>query len=42
MAISDEKSPVIPEITDEDTVRIITVSGVEEIGEQHEHYRNQR
>ena len=32
MAISDEKSPVIPEITDEDTVRIITVSGVEEIG----------
>lgn len=27
-----EKSPIIPEITDEDTVRIITVSGVEEIG----------
>jgi mRNA degradation ribonuclease J1/J2 len=32
MAISDDKSPVIPEILDEDTVRIITVSGVEEIG----------
>ncbi|MCA9363148.1 RNase J family beta-CASP ribonuclease [Candidatus Kaiserbacteria bacterium] len=30
--ITDEKMPVIPEITDEDTVRIITVSGVEEIG----------
>jgi ribonuclease J len=30
--ITDEKSPIIPEITDEDTVRIITVSGVEEIG----------
>lgn len=29
---TDEKAPVIPEITDEDTVRIITVSGVEEIG----------
>jgi ribonuclease J len=27
-----DKMPVIPEITDEDTVRIITVSGVEEIG----------
>jgi ribonuclease J len=32
MTITDEKSPVIPEIMDEDTVRIITVSGVEEIG----------
>lgn len=30
--LTDEKSPVIPEILDEDTVRIITVSGVEEIG----------
>ncbi len=30
--ITDEKAPVIPEITDEDTVRIIPVSGVEEIG----------
>jgi ribonuclease J len=30
--ITDEKSPIIPEIIDEDTVRIITVSGVEEIG----------
>ena len=30
--LTDEKMPVIPEITDEDTVRIITVSGVEEIG----------
>lgn len=29
---TDEKLPIIPEITDEDTVRIITVSGVEEIG----------
>jgi len=29
---TDDKSPVIPEITDEDTVRIIPVSGVEEIG----------
>ncbi|MCA9362351.1 ribonuclease J, partial [Candidatus Kaiserbacteria bacterium] len=29
---TDEKAPFIPEITDEDTVRIITVSGVEEIG----------
>lgn len=30
--LSDEKSPNIPEIMDEDTVRIIPVSGVEEIG----------
>ena len=30
--LTDQKSPIIPEITDEDTVRIITVSGVEEIG----------
>ncbi len=29
---TDDKAPVIPEITDEDTVRIITVSGVEEVG----------
>ena len=29
---TDEKATSIPEITDEDTVRIITVSGVEEIG----------
>jgi ribonuclease J len=29
---TDSKSPNIPEITDEDTVRIIPVSGVEEIG----------
>jgi len=29
---TDDKMPNIPEITDEDTVRIITVSGVEEIG----------
>lgn len=28
----NEKSPVIPEVMDEDTVRIIPVSGVEEIG----------
>jgi ribonuclease J len=32
MSITTDKHPVIPEITDEDTVRIITVSGVEEIG----------
>lgn len=32
LTLTDEKSPVIPEITDEDTVRIIPVSGVEEIG----------
>ncbi len=29
---TDDKSVNIPEVTDEDTVRIITVSGVEEIG----------
>lgn len=29
---TDDKMPNIPEITDENTVRIITVSGVEEIG----------
>jgi len=29
---TETKGPAIPEITDEDTVRIITVSGVEEIG----------
>lgn len=32
MTLTDEKSPTIPEIMDEDTVRIIPVSGVEEIG----------
>ncbi|MCU0678275.1 MAG: ribonuclease J [Candidatus Pacebacteria bacterium] len=32
MTLTDDKSPNIPEIVDEDTVRIITVSGVEEIG----------
>lgn len=32
MDTTDGKMPVIPEITDENTVRIITVSGVEEIG----------
>ncbi len=32
MTVSDEKSPVIPDLLDEDTVRIIPVSGVEEIG----------
>jgi len=32
LGIKDDKMPIIPEITDEDTVRIITVSGVEEIG----------
>jgi ribonuclease J len=32
IGLRDEKMPIIPEITDENTVRIITVSGVEEIG----------
>jgi len=32
LTLTDDKSPFIPEITDEDTVRIIPVSGVEEIG----------
>lgn len=32
MTITDEKNPILPTITDEDTVRIIPVSGVEEIG----------
>jgi ribonuclease J len=32
LTTTDVKMPVIPEILDEDTVRIITVSGVEEIG----------
>jgi len=32
LSITTEKHPKIPEITDEDTVRIIPVSGVEEIG----------
>ena len=32
MAEKDEKSVVLPEVTDEDTVRIIPMSGVEQIG----------
>lgn len=32
LATSDEKSPILPEVEDEDTVRIIPMSGVEEIG----------
>tara|TARA_B100000508_G_scaffold140999_1_gene144944 strand:+ start:682 stop:2640 length:1959 start_codon:yes stop_codon:yes gene_type:complete len=32
LTTTDNKGPQIPEITDEDTVRIIPVSGVEEIG----------
>ncbi len=32
MTFTNEKNPVIPEIKDEDTIRIITVAGVEEIG----------
>lgn len=32
ITVSDEKSPRLPEITDEDTVRIIPISGAEEIG----------
>lgn len=32
LVITDEKAPVIPEITDEDTIRVIPMSGVEQIG----------
>ena len=32
MTITGEKNPVLPEVMDEDTVRVIPVSGVEEIG----------
>lgn len=32
MTLTNEKNPIIPEVTDEDTVRVIPVSGVEEIG----------
>lgn len=32
LTTTSEKAPSIPEVTDEDVVRIITVSGVEEIG----------
>jgi ribonuclease J len=32
LTITNEKNPVIPEVLDEDTVRVIPVSGVEEIG----------
>lgn len=32
MSVTDERAPRLPEITDEDTVRIIPMSGVEEIG----------
>lgn len=32
MTTTDERAPKLPEITDEDTVRIIPMSGVEEIG----------
>ncbi len=32
MSITDEKTPKIPEITDDETVRVIPMSGVEEIG----------
>ncbi len=32
MTVTDERAPKLPEITDEDTVRIIPMSGVEEIG----------
>ncbi len=32
MSITTEKHPVIPEVTDENTIRVIPVSGVEEIG----------
>ncbi len=32
LALTDEKTPFIPEVTDEDTVRVIPMSGVEQIG----------
>lgn len=32
MSITTDKNPILPEVTDEDTVRVIPVSGVEEIG----------
>ncbi len=32
MSVTDKHAPILPEVTDEDTVRVITVSGVEEIG----------
>jgi ribonuclease J len=32
MNVTDEKAPVLPEVTDEDTVRVIPMSGVEQIG----------
>ncbi len=32
MSVTTDKHPIIPEVSDEDTVRIIPVSGVEEIG----------
>lgn len=32
MNVKDEKSPVLVEVTDEDTVRVIPMSGVEQIG----------
>lgn len=32
MTTTDDRNPVLPEVTDENTVRIIPVSGVEEIG----------
>ena len=32
MSLKDEKTPIIPEVTDEDTVRVIPMSGVEQIG----------
>lgn len=32
MNIKDEKSPILVEVTDEDTVRVIPMSGVEQIG----------
>jgi ribonuclease J len=32
LTVTNEKNPVIPEVLDEDTVRVIPVSGVEEIG----------
>ena len=32
LTTTDEKAPILPEVTDEDTVRVIPLSGVEEIG----------
>lgn len=32
MAVKDDRAPVIPDITDEDTIRVVAISGLEQIG----------